>query len=81
MAESQLLARMGQLISAKRQMEGLSLREAQSQSGVSFNTLSRIQSGRQCADRTVAKLELVADWLGVEIVLVAKRKPATGGTT
>lgn len=54
---------------------GMSLREAEERTGVSFNTLHRwAREGVQ--SRTLIALTKLADWLGFEIKLVRKAGPA-----
>jgi transcriptional regulator with XRE-family HTH domain len=54
-----------------------SLRELESVSGVSFNTLGR-WAREGCHSRTLDALRTFADFLGLEIRLVGKRDPLAG---
>jgi DNA-binding XRE family transcriptional regulator len=58
----------GDLSKQKRQLEGLTLREAGERAGISFTTLLRIEN----VDRqtTIENLETVCRWLGMRLTLV-----------
>lgn len=66
MAESKNLARLGEIIKAKRQESGLGLRAAAEESGISASTLSRLERGIGAAPDagTMRKLSI---WLDASV--------------
>lgn len=66
MAEKENLARLGEIIKAKRQEAGLGLRAAAEQSGISASTLSRLERGIGAAPdaETMSKL---SEWLEASV--------------
>jgi transcriptional regulator with XRE-family HTH domain len=66
MAENKNLARLGEIIRAKRQEAGLGLRAAAEESGISASTLSRLERGIGAAPdaETMTKL---SDWLKASV--------------
>lgn len=66
MSADRNLGRLGELILAKRQEEGMGLRAAADQSGVSPSTLSRLERGAGASpdSETIAKL---SKWLNVSV--------------
>ena len=59
---------LGQLVHEKRIGEGISLRKAEQQSGVAFNTIYRIEQCRGAP--SLESFKLVLDWLEVPPALV-----------
>ncbi len=57
----------------KRELAGISLREAEVQSGVSFNVIARFERG-DFPWRSLLVMNKLAEWCGFEIVLVRKRR-------
>lgn len=66
MTENKNLARLGEIIKAKRQESGLGLRAAAEESGISASTLSRLERGLGAAPdaETMTKL---SDWLKASV--------------
>lgn len=66
MTESKNLARLGEIIKAKRQEAGLGLRAAADESGISASTLSRLERGIGAAPdaETITKL---SEWLKASV--------------
>lgn len=66
MAENKNLARLGEIIKAKRQEAGLGLRAAADESGISASTLSRLERGIGAAPdaETMSKL---SEWLNASV--------------
>ncbi|MCB0124905.1 MAG: helix-turn-helix transcriptional regulator [Caldilineaceae bacterium] len=66
MAENKNLARLGEIIKAKRQEAGLGLRAAAEESGISASTLSRLERGIGAAPdaETMTKL---SEWLEASV--------------
>lgn len=58
------IARLGKMLSEQRRHKRLSLRDLADQTGVSFNTLSRVERGHVPDLRT---LRCIADWLEVPV--------------
>lgn len=68
-------AQLSELVWTERNRRGLSLREAQDSSGVSFNTIARIELGKW-PKRTLGIVARLADWCGYDVVLAAKNSHA-----
>lgn len=66
MTENKNLARLGEIIKAKRQEAGLGLRAAAEESGISASTLSRLERGVGAApdSETITKL---SEWLEASV--------------
>jgi uncharacterized protein YerC len=59
---------LARLIRSKREMEGLTLRQASEASGVSFNTIARAEKC-EAFGNTLETLKRTAAWLGMEVRL------------
>jgi len=70
------ISRLGQLLNARRRQKRLSLRDLADQTGVSFNTLSRVERGHVPDLRNLTR---IAEWLDVPVEMFIE--PAGAATT
>jgi len=68
------VAKLSALIKAKREEEGIGLREARQKSGVSASTLSRLERGISSSLPDLNTLSRLATWLDVPLASVLDEK-------
>jgi transcriptional regulator with XRE-family HTH domain len=70
------ISRLGEMLRARRRQKRLSLRDLADQTGVSFNTLSRVERGHV---PDLRNLQRIADWLEVPVEMFIE--PIGGAST